>query len=95
MAEQQDWPRQARPERVIDLTERGEQLRYVEIITRGGVIRVNTNLVTTQGGHDRVVVEVEPSTRDIPRSGDGGHWETIVHQAVSRTDIVLTRHGEI
>lgn len=78
-------------EQVIDLTERGESMRYVEIITRGGVIRVNTNLVGVQDGREHVVIEIHPSTRAMPRSGDGGHWDVVTHDHGSRTDVSLIR----
>jgi len=84
-----------RPEQVINMTERGDQLRFVEIITRGGVIRVTTNLVGVHDSREHVVVEVMPSTRFIPTSGDGGHWTTHAEDRGSRTDVTLIREEDI
>jgi hypothetical protein len=89
-------PEPVQPEQVIDMTGRGTSLRYVEIITRGGVVRVNTNLLGVHdGGREYVTVEVTPSTRVMPTSGDGGHWHAEVTELHGRTDIALIREGDI
>lgn len=68
----------------IDLTETGESLRYAEILTPGGLVRVNVNLVDTQTGQPVVVVEVKSNI----------HWETEVREHLGdRTDIRLKRRG--
>ena len=83
---------------IIDLTDRDDVARYVEIITRGGVVRVMTNLtgIGRDGqAHELVKVDVMPSTRTMPRSGDGGHWEAIVRDGSSTTEVSLIREGGI
>jgi hypothetical protein len=66
------------PEQRIDLTGFGGQLRYVEVVTDGGVVRVNVNLVDTRTRARVVAVEVEPA-RDwdalTSRRGDGTRAE--------------------
>jgi hypothetical protein len=79
------------PDRVIDMT---EGVRYVEIRTPGGTIRVYTGLVTTHQNLPAVTVEITPSTRSKPISGDGGHWEAEVRDFyLDRTDVSLVRRG--
>ena len=51
------------PEHRIDLTGSGSELRYVEIVTDGGIVRVNVNLVDIRMNHRVVVVEAEPGLR--------------------------------
>lgn len=83
---------------IINLTERDDEPHYVEIITRGGVVRVMTNLsgIGRDGqAHEMVKVDVMLSTRTMPRSGDGGHWEAIVRDGSSTTEVSLIRAGGI
>lgn len=85
-----------RAKQIINLTGPNRLGRDVEIITPGGVITVAADMVTTQEGLPRVVIEVAPSTREKPTSGDGGHWETEVRDYyLDRTDVTLTRKGDI
>jgi len=69
-------------EQVIDLTEQGQSLRYVEVLTEAGVVRVNVNLVNVITGARVVGVEVEPYP----------HWRTRTEErAGGRTDISLIK----
>jgi hypothetical protein len=70
------------PLQQIDLTAPSESLTYVEILTPGGIVRVNTNLVSVGTGQPSVVIEVEP---------DAEHWNTSVN--LGRADITLTRRA--
>lgn len=80
-----------RPEQVINMTERGDHLRFVEIITRGGIIRVNTNLVGVHDSREHVLVEIEPSTWIKPTSGDTSPWDAKVLDRGDRIDVTLIR----
>jgi hypothetical protein len=78
--------------KVIDLTEDDDH--YVEVRTRGGIIRVTDHLVSTRSGLDRVVVDVEPNTDSRDKSGTGGHWDVDTHSNLmmaGRLEIRLTR----
>lgn len=76
---------------VIDLTEDPES--YVEVRTRGGLVRVTDHLVTTMGGQERVVVDVEANEPYRDRSGTGGDWQVDFSNSVmaGRLEIRLTR----
>lgn len=71
--------------RQIDLTAPSESLTCVEILTPGGIVRVNTNLTDTRTGVPVVVVEVEPKT------GSGEEWNVEVTDRLSRFDVRLVR----
>ena len=91
------------PLQQVDLTAPSESLTYVEVLTPGGIVRVNTNLVDTRTGAPVVVVEIErqvpyrPNTRyqeaHVPPSGE---WAVEVDEQFGglRTDITLTREKE-
>jgi hypothetical protein len=86
----------ARSRQVVDLTGPNRLGRDVEIITPGGVVRVYADLVTAREGLPAVTVEIVPSTRYKPTSGDGGHWESEVRDYLTdRTDVTLVRKGDI
>jgi hypothetical protein len=80
-------------EQTIDLTGHGQHLRYVEIHTDAGIIRVNVNLEDTQTRQRVVVVEVEPNSQYRRHTAAGGDWATEVRDMNmgSRTDIRLIR----
>lgn len=82
-----------RPVRRIDLTTPGDHLAYVEILTPGGIVRVNTNLVTARTEQPVVVVEIEPNTLFGAKTAPGGDWDTEVRQNLPgfRTDVTLTK----
>jgi hypothetical protein len=69
------------------------QLRYVEVLTPGGVVRISTNLVDTHSGAPVVVVEVEQNILGRARTETGGDWDVEVseHLTGSRTDIRLVK----
>ena len=68
-------------EQTIDLTGHGQHLRYVEILTDAGIIRVNVNLETTQLPHRQVVsVEIEQNTSYRQKTAAGGEWAADVHK---------------
>lgn len=85
-----------RPEQVIDLTAPGTSLRYVEILTPGGIVRVNTCLEDTRTRRPVVVVEVEPNTAYRQRTAPGGNWEASARdrELLGRVDVTLTRQAE-
>lgn len=74
----------------IDLTEPGSHLRYVEVRTPGGIVRVNTNLVDTRTGRPVVTVEVEPNSTYLPRTA-AEDWHVSWREIGSRLDVTLTR----
>ena len=79
-------------EQTIDLTGHGRHLRYVEILTDAGIIRVNVNLETVQPPHQQVVsVEIEANHLYSRKTAAGGEWDTEVRDMGSRTDVTLTR----
>jgi hypothetical protein len=58
---------QEKPEQVIDLTKATEPVsglgkpRYAEILTAGGTVRVNVNLIDIRTHQPCITVEVEPA----------------------------------
>lgn len=92
------------PQRVkrIDLTVPSDALTWVEILTPGGIVRVNTNLVTTQTGQPTVVVEVERQVPGRPgrfyagaHAEPSGEWGVdVVRFGDLRIDVVLTREPD-
>ena len=68
------------PEQQIDLTGRSSDLRYVEILTDAGIVRVNVNLVDTRTRARVVVVEAHPAQG----------WDAVAAWQVSRAEIRLT-----
>lgn len=76
------------PVQQVDLTAPSGSLTYVEILTPGGVVRVNTNLTDTRTGVPVVVVEVEP------RISPEEEWNVEVTDHLSRFDVRLVRQGE-
>lgn len=85
-------------EQTIDLTGHGQHLRYVEILTDAGTVRVNVNLEDTQTRQRVVVVEVEPNGPYRQHTAAGGDWAIEVREtfAADRIDIRLTRQdGEV
>lgn len=79
------------PVQQVDLTAQHNHLTYVEILTPGGIVRVNTNLVDTRTGVPVVVVEVEPNTLYRPKTAPGGEWNVEVRDRLDRFDVTLTR----
>ena len=77
----------------IDMTQVSQQGEFVEILTPGGIVLVNTSLVTTQGNDQVVVVEIEPNMYGRQRTDPGGNWDHEVqeHLTGSRIDVTLTR----
>jgi xanthine/CO dehydrogenase XdhC/CoxF family maturation factor len=73
-----------RPEQRIDLTGSGDQLRYVEVVTDGGTVRVNVNLVDTRTRTRAVVVEVEAAPDWDALTNSQGHGTRAEVQIVSR-----------
>lgn len=79
----------------IDLTGQHGELRYVEVRTDAGTVRVNVGMASMATGLPSVVVEVERNIASVGRRltpGDGD-WEAEVreHALGNRTDVVLTR----
>lgn len=85
------------PERgtqVADMTGQGEQLRTLEIRTDAGIVRVNTNLVSTRTRALAVVVEIEPNTSYQPLTPAGGDWTAESMRTHSgRINVTLTKEG--
>jgi hypothetical protein len=79
------------PEQVIDLTVTGDSLRYVEVLTPAGLVRVNVNLVNVRSRQAVVVVEVEPNTSYQRKTVPGGNWAAVADHKGSRVDVTLTR----
>ena len=75
----------------IDRTTTGDHLDVVEILTPGGVVRVNTGLVNVHTNQPAVCVEIEPNTSSRVLTGPGGDWAVTVRDRVTRTDVTLTR----
>jgi len=77
----------------IDLTAPSDSATYVEVLTPAGIVRVNTNLVTTRTGQPCAVVEIEPNMANIGRrmTEPGGEWDIEVYDHGTRTDVTLTR----
>lgn len=82
------------PEQVIDLTAPSQVLRYVEILTPAGIVRVNTGLEDVRTGRAAVVVEVEPNTPYQRKTASGGDWAAVPSHRGSRVDVMLTRQAE-
>lgn len=88
--------REPETKQIVDLSGTNRLGRYAEIITPGGVIRVYADLVTAREGLPAVTIEIVPSTRYKPTSGDGGHWEHEVRDHFGdRTDVILVRKSDI
>jgi hypothetical protein len=86
-------PRGSRPDQVINMT--GET-RWVQLVTPGGIVNVHTGLVTAKEGLPAVTTEIAPSTREMPTSGDGGHWGIEVRDFyLDRTEVSMIRKGDI
>jgi len=89
----------SKPTVLVDLTAPSTSMEYAEILTPGGVVRVNVGLVDTQTGRPVVVVEVEPQHPARPNrcyskahAAPTGDWESDVREHVGlRTDVTLTR----
>jgi hypothetical protein len=79
------------PVQQVDLTAPSDSLTYVEILTPGGIVRVNTNLADTRTGAPVVVVEVEPNTIYRPKTAPGGEWNVEVRDHLSCFDVRLVR----
>ena len=82
--------------RQIDLTGETTSLRYVEILTDAGIVRVNVGLVNVRTGQPCVAVEIEPNMARIGRThtGAGGDWDTDVTDHGTRTDVTLDRRKD-
>jgi hypothetical protein len=79
----------------VDMTGQPGELKYVEVRTDAGIVRVNIGLVSVATGRPSVVVEVERNIASVDRRltpGDGD-WDAEVreHPLGNRTDVVLTR----
>ena len=79
------------PVQQIDLTAPSDTLTYVEILTPGGIVRVNTNLVDFRTGQPSVVVEVEPNTTYRPKTAAEDWYAEVREHIGMRTDVTLTR----
>lgn len=78
--------------RQIDLTETDGSLHYVEVLTPGGLVRVNVGLVDTRTGRPVVVVEIEPNIPGRAKTAPGGDWATEVRDHLGfRTDVRLVQ----
>jgi hypothetical protein len=84
------------PEQVIDLTAPSNSLRYVEILTPGGIVRVNVGLENVRSRRPVVVVEVEPNTLHQRKTAPGGDWAVEAEERClgSRFDVTLTREAD-
>jgi len=78
-------------EQQIDMTGHGSHLRYVEILTDAGIVRVNVNLEDTRTRRRCVVVEIQPNSTYARHTAPGGEWATDIRDMGSRTDVTLTR----
>lgn len=79
-----------RPEKVIDLTSQGQRMRYIEVLTDAGVIRVNTSLMNKLR-EPVIVVEVEQNIDGRPVTPAGGHWDGSTRIFSNRIDVILTK----
>ena len=89
-------PDRIKPEQVIDLTAPSDSLRYAEILTPGGMVRVSTGLVNVRDGKPAVVIEVEPNTAYRRKTAPGGNWEASVkdRELLGRVEVTLKREAE-
>jgi hypothetical protein len=82
------------PKQTIDLTGApADKLEFIEVLTDGGIIRINTGQVDTATGEPVIVVEITQNTPWNPQTAPGGEWDVRVRKLGlgQRTDIAIVR----
>jgi hypothetical protein len=78
----------------VDLTEPSAHLTYAEILTPGGTVQVNANLVDTRTGQPVVVVNITPNAGNRLKTAGGGDWAVEITSNRLRTDVRLVRKDD-
>jgi len=78
-------------DQVVDMTDPRSPMTTAEILTPGGVIRVNVDLVVVRTGQQRVMVEIEAEDERRPLRQGRGIWDVTTNHTPRGIVARLTR----